>query len=139
MAVGTAAGDEGDRPRLNLSAIKSLFRCLSPAKISESCEVVFCDAVLVFDKTGNTADKLGAGELAKPGKLRQCFRPRVVRPAVASREVGFEFSHRELFPFAGLPEQRPALVGTVGRGLTIQRGDRAIPPYVFHDSFPAHP
>jgi hypothetical protein len=40
MAAGAAAGDEGDRPRLNLSAIKSFFRCVSPAEIWGSCEVV---------------------------------------------------------------------------------------------------
>ena len=38
----------------------------------------FREAALVFDNTGNTPHRLGAGELAKSGKLRQCFRPRVV-------------------------------------------------------------
>jgi hypothetical protein len=43
----------------------------------------------------------------------------IVVPAVADVEVGFKFHYREMLPLLGLPEERPALKATEGRGLTI--------------------
>jgi hypothetical protein len=44
----------------------------------------------------------------------------IVVPAGAGIEVGFEFRYREMLPLLGMPQERPALKGTEGRGLTVQ-------------------
>ncbi len=51
-------------------------------------------------------------------------------------KVGFEFCQREIFPFLSLAQERAALKGTEGRGLTVQRSYRAISAHVFQDDFP---
>jgi len=42
-------------------------------------------------------------------------------------KVGFQFRNRAALPFPGLAQQRPALTGPEGCGLSVQRCDRAIP------------
>ena len=51
-------------------------------------------------------------------------------------KVGFELCQRENFPFPSLAQERTALKGTEGRGLTVQRSYRAISAHVFQDGFP---
>jgi hypothetical protein len=52
------------------------------------------------------------------------------------RKVRFKYRQREIFPFLSLAQQRAALKGTEGRGLTVQRSYRAILAHVFQDDFP---
>jgi hypothetical protein len=66
------------------------------------------------------------------------FRRQMGRSAIANDEAGFEFSHGETLILICLRQERPFLIRTKRRSLTIQRSDRAISAYVFQDSFPAH-
>jgi hypothetical protein len=88
----------------------------------------------------NTSDTLGQLGASKPAQLRfsRYFPSLVVGPAVADLEVGFELRHCEMFPFLGLLQERPALKGTEGRSLTVQRSYRAVSAHVLQDGFPLH-
>jgi hypothetical protein len=44
----------------------------------------------------------------------------IVVPDVAGIELGFEFRYREMLPLLGMPQERPVLMGTEGRSLTVQ-------------------
>jgi hypothetical protein len=88
-----------------------------------------------------TSDTFGQLDASKPAQLRsfsRYFPSLVVGPAVADLEVGFELRHCEMFPFLGLLQERPALKGTEGRSLTVQRSYRAVSAHVLQDGFPLH-
>jgi hypothetical protein len=54
------------------------------------------------------------------------------------RKVGFKCRQRAIFPFLSLAQERAALKGTEGRGLTVQRSYRAILAHIFQDDFLTH-
>jgi hypothetical protein len=56
----------------------------------------------------------------------------------ANAEVILELGHGASFPFKCLLQERPFLIRTKRRGLTIQRSDGAISTHVFPDTLPAH-
>lgn len=55
---------------------------------------------------------------------------RLIVRAFASHEVVLEFRQSKLLPALRLPQESPALKGTEGRGLAIQRSDCAISTYI---------
>ena len=54
----------------------------------------------------------------------------------AGLEIGLELHQRQMLPMLRLVQERPALVRTERRGLTMQRGDRAIAADVSRMAFP---
>ena len=50
--------------------------------------------------------------------------------ASGNGEVGFELRHRATLPFVCLLQERPFLLGTERRGVTIQRSDGAISAHI---------
>jgi hypothetical protein len=90
----------------------------------------------------NTSDTLGQLGASKPAQLHnfsRYFPSLVVCLAVADLEVGFELCYCATFPFLGLLQERPALKGTEGRSLTVQRSYRAVSAHILQDGFPLHP
>lgn len=53
------------------------------------------------------------------------------------RKIGFECGQSEIFPFPGVVQERAALTGAEGRGLTVQGSYRAISAHAFQNGIPA--
>jgi len=96
---------------------------------------VLSTAVFTIVST-NTSDTLGQLGASKPVQLHnfsRYFPSLVVCLVVADLEVSFELCYCETFPFLGLLQERPALKGTEGRSLTVQRSYRAVSAYILQD------